>query len=67
MTKGKGKDDKLYSSHKDNPDYDTKVFVNYKLNAYCITCNMEYPKPMLTCPICHHSLRQHSKTYQSEI
>lgn len=38
-----------------------KVFINYKLNAYCSVCNMEFAKPKLFCPICNRELRQNSK------
>jgi rRNA maturation endonuclease Nob1 len=55
--------DKIYTGYKNNPENVNKIFINYKLYAYCKTCNMVFLKPKLNCPVCHSQLKQHSKEY----
>lgn len=50
-----------HKKKENSPQYDSKIFINYKLNAYCSVCNMEFAKPKSRCPICNQELRQHSK------
>lgn len=57
-------EDKIYPTYKHNPENENKIYINYKLNAYCVKCNMEFLKPKFNCPLCHQKLRQHSKEYQ---